>query len=1033
MRKILVSAFMIVGITCFICSHLEARNESEFAHVIFEQPASFLAPDGSAIEIPLGAYTVEAADVWIQLIQGERKDAVLLKAKPLTHEETITRPQVRINQETGSEHQLVLLLPDGTGLEAIGTSETVRSRGISSFSLLQSPLSTSKITRPVPSTLGSKSTSNTRLSQTRPTIKIPKPLVAPTFEVTYYPSFKGTRMLEGRITRLPVSAFYKQTIASTTGLELRTRCDGGHDTGMILHIDNNPVKGELAPIPRGIRRKTVLNTQTVLYNDDDPKAGGNKKGSYLCPTCQSTNPQQSVQATVYVFSQHRSTAYCALEKKEPSGWKPLTNPAYRHYGGTLVDVGPLQHNDYLEVQTRELKALPGFQRADYDTHMLLFQPNNSETPLLYRANSPNARDPRIPIPSRSWSKGPNYALIGKTQTHSNTNKGVEVNVDLVRGPLNVDRTSHTFGTSHLLSPGRYYVWLYAKTSSPVGSTTPNSYPASNMGKAPNNGFTCPLSRPKPPSHPFPDQFRGAVNSHAFNFRIIAKQGNKWKQIKRRKILNGQMGAKAGAFNLFLMELDITTPTEIAVEVQNVARGVEFHPQWRVMRNPDASDLTVASFNTLYDNLSPHQGKTRNAANLLASKGTIHPKTGEIQESPDQAPWQWDADIIGLQEHRDGKDDRKEEYFYAAEFANEAMRTGSRSWNYVRGQDEDYINAFATDGRGPLFVSEHLWPGGIATQIFVPKKLLKKAGCRTYDGISEYECSLDGAGQFRATFAIPSRITVPRYGSLTAKGQREPDRPIMVVNLHLRDGSPSWHNRATQLKDLIKKLRTFLKTSPYSFNSEGKPDPHHYQNRIVLLGDFNWSSHHCGEHYWFLRTLREAFEYAVDVSMASNDNDMHDTLGAMGRNGIPQGWESAKTWKKNPAGSNNYPWWMTTYRGKSGKANERSDRYDAVLLVGAGWAYDDPVRDYEVMWDRNGRNPMNGDAKGGIEMSDTGNLVTNGGYRPTYPVKCHIKEIRIGNAIKRICEENLSSPTQSGDPALDSDHLPIRARLRIFTR
>ena len=143
--------------------------------------------------------------------------------------------------------------------------------------------------------------------------------------------------------------------------------------------------------------------------------------------------------------------------------------------------GLFPHNDYLEIQTRDLKALPGFQRADYDTHMLLFQPNNSEIPLLYRANSPNDRDPRIPIPSLSWSNGPNYVLIGKTQTHSNTNKGVEVNVDLVRGPLNVDRTSHTFGTSHLLSPGRYYVWLYAKTSSPIGSTTPNSYPASNMG------------------------------------------------------------------------------------------------------------------------------------------------------------------------------------------------------------------------------------------------------------------------------------------------------------------------------------------------------------------------------------------------------------------------------------------------------------------------------------------------------------------------------------------------------------------------
>ena len=156
-----------------------------------------------------------------------------------------------------------------------------------------------RLPNPFPAAPDPSRTATQGSPQTRPTIKIPKPLVPPTFEAAYYPSFKGTRMLEGRITRLPVSAFYKQTIASTTGLELRTRCDGGHDTGMIVHIDNNPVKGELAPIPRGIRGKTILNTQTVLYNDDDPKAGGNNKGSYLCPTCQSTNPQQTIQATVY--------------------------------------------------------------------------------------------------------------------------------------------------------------------------------------------------------------------------------------------------------------------------------------------------------------------------------------------------------------------------------------------------------------------------------------------------------------------------------------------------------------------------------------------------------------------------------------------------------------------------------------------------------------------------------------------------------------------------------------------------------------
>ena len=165
-------------------------------------------------------------------------------------------PKSAPTRKPASEHQLVLLLPGGTGLEAIGTfRERTITRNLGFLLFTNSPLYFQELPDPFPAPPDPSRPAIPRLSQTLPTIKIPKPLVPPMFEATYYPSFKGTRMLEGRIARLPVSAFYKQTITSTTGLELRTRCDGGHDTGMIVHIDNNPLKGELAPIPRGIRGK----------------------------------------------------------------------------------------------------------------------------------------------------------------------------------------------------------------------------------------------------------------------------------------------------------------------------------------------------------------------------------------------------------------------------------------------------------------------------------------------------------------------------------------------------------------------------------------------------------------------------------------------------------------------------------------------------------------------------------------------------------------------------------------------------------
>jgi hypothetical protein len=236
---------------------------------------------------------------------------------------------------------------------------------------------------------------------------------------------------------------------------------------------------------------------------------------------------------------------------------------------------------------------------------------------------------------------------------------------------------------------------------------------------------------------------------------------------------------------------------------------------------------------------------------------------------------------------------------------------------------------------------------------------------------------------------------------------------MAVNLHLRDGSGAWINRVSQVKDLIKKLKKMLKDDPRAFNPKGDTRARHHQNRIILMGDFNWSSHHCGEHYWTLEALRKAFGYAVDVAMAK-DFDMHDVRGAINANGVPRGWQSSKSWKKNPASTPGFPWWMATYRGTKNNGLGRSDRYDAIILVGKGWAYDDPVRSYEVAWDRGGRNPMTRSNRGGIEMSDTSNLVRNTGYRPSHSLKPGVSPKR-------------------GSPALDSDHLPIRAKVRLFLR
>jgi hypothetical protein len=236
--------------------------------------------------------------------------------------------------------------------------------------------------------------------------------------------FKGIKMQSGRQSRTPVSAYYKTTLPLTGGLELRTRCEGRGDTGMIVNTKSSVVinPNDTISLSRRVNGGIALGAEVTLYNDNHAKAEGNLKGSYICATC--ANTPQVANATVYVFSQRRETAYCALERKQGDQWQSLTQPAFRHYGGTLVDVGPLHRNDYVAVKTRDLSNLPGFNGSDYDSEMVLFNPSNANRPLLFNDNADGSRDPKITIPRNAWKNGPNYLLLGKTFPHAGSNKGV---------------------------------------------------------------------------------------------------------------------------------------------------------------------------------------------------------------------------------------------------------------------------------------------------------------------------------------------------------------------------------------------------------------------------------------------------------------------------------------------------------------------------------------------------------------------------------------------------------------------------------
>ena len=777
------------------------------------------------------------------------------------------------------------------------------------------------------------------------------------------------RMETGRQAQLPVSWYYEGGRWSTTGLHVRTVCQGDADTGLL-------VRG------RGLAR----------FDDDSASAGGNGKGSYVSFAAPSRPVWERF--TITAFSMDRATAFCRLETSTNGGgtWTLLTED---HFGGTTVDVGALRQDDFLEVRASASGGddVGGAPESHYDTRMLLFDPFDETRSVLFDDDGGTLGiNPRIDVPDATRTGGANWVLVGKKGRSTSSNLGVEVRVDLVHGPLDADYAQTALGGWSYLEPGRYYAWVHAKTSAPIGTTGGYYNPADALP----TDWTCPSDN------------RGRLDGWAFRLNVDRWESGAAKPALSRRIRLAQMGARANEYNVFLLPIDVREAAYYRMGTTEADPTVTLFGYWRIRRNPDASELTAVTWNTLYDDGHNHHNKILNASNLLATRGTIHRTSLSIEEPRDQAPFQWDADVIGLTELREGNDDGHDMQHYAQLFRDEAERVGSTQWTYVWGRDEEY--SFATDGAAPLFVASPFYPGTGDAGIHFSQAAKDAAGCEGSYGTMMCELDDSSGGSIgQGWWSIIGKVGIRRYG-LGA------DRPITVVNLHLKSGA-AFAERKYQLDQLIDTLEDLLAAEPGAFNRSGSTSPQHHQNRLVLLGDFNISAHHCGEHYWLLRRLREAFGYAIDASMYAGDWDGHDAVGSF------DGWVPFEDYPGDPG----YPWWLTTYRGDKPDGLRRTDRYDAIMLVGKGWAYDDPVVEYQVMNDRSDSTIMS-PVGYAVEMWHSSDLVTNGldssgiarGYRPNYRLSL---PPGIGS----------SSPFVPGEPALDSDHVPVRARLRVFQR
>jgi hypothetical protein len=123
-RSLMVLTFLAITIPIFPTDGVANTT------VTLEKTTHFLTTDGSDVVVKPGIYAVEAAEEWLRLIPGERKDALLLEAMRTQHDENLKAAKAVSQPGEADEYRIVLLLPGGKGLEAIGSVSGVRSRAV---------------------------------------------------------------------------------------------------------------------------------------------------------------------------------------------------------------------------------------------------------------------------------------------------------------------------------------------------------------------------------------------------------------------------------------------------------------------------------------------------------------------------------------------------------------------------------------------------------------------------------------------------------------------------------------------------------------------------------------------------------------------------------------------------------------------------------------------------------------------------------------------------------------------------------------
>jgi hypothetical protein len=277
----------LASVTCFLSAPTASLAKTT---VTLDQPVHFTTAEGSDVVLDAGDYEVDAADEWLRVTpnEGQAVDALLLDAQVAKHEEALKVPLgVSAQGESPDTHHLVLLLPDGKRLEAVGSYSGIRSRGLSLLTIrrLQTLARTTNTEFSTPRFGGSGGTGSYNLDCGSGSV-----MVGGIYKAGMWLDAIGiicqrvnaqTGALEGEFTRGPVGG--------SGGIARTSRCRQGRVVQGVMGYSGQFVHGvSLRCSPWDASKKAPIFSTSGLCKEDRCTSlgsrGGSRSDSFYCPS-----------------------------------------------------------------------------------------------------------------------------------------------------------------------------------------------------------------------------------------------------------------------------------------------------------------------------------------------------------------------------------------------------------------------------------------------------------------------------------------------------------------------------------------------------------------------------------------------------------------------------------------------------------------------------------------------------------------------------------------------------------------------------